>query len=80
MIERTRGEKLDLDGLPLDDAETYELLGKGLTAGIFQFESRGMTRHPAPREAESTGGPDSVERPLPSRTDAGRHDRRFHRA
>jgi DNA polymerase III subunit alpha len=43
MIEATRGEKLDLDRLSLDDAATYELLGKGLTAGIFQFESRGMT-------------------------------------
>jgi DNA polymerase III subunit alpha len=43
MIEATRGEKLDLDRLPLDDGATYELLGKGLTAGIFQFESRGMT-------------------------------------
>ena len=43
MIESTRGEKLDLDSLTLDDAATYELLGKGLTAGIFQFESRGMT-------------------------------------
>src|SRR5579875_813195 len=43
LIEKTRGEKIDLDHLPLDDAETYELLGKGLTGGIFQFESRGMT-------------------------------------
>jgi DNA polymerase-3 subunit alpha len=43
MIEATRGEKLDLDSLPFDDAQTYELLSKGLTAGIFQFESRGMT-------------------------------------
>ncbi|MBI1941666.1 MAG: DNA polymerase III subunit alpha, partial [Acidobacteria bacterium] len=43
LIEATRGEKLDLDRLPLDDPETYGLLGKGLTAGIFQFESRGMT-------------------------------------
>jgi DNA polymerase-3 subunit alpha len=43
LIESTRGEKLDLDSLPMDDAEAYELLGKGLTAGIFQFESRGMT-------------------------------------
>jgi DNA polymerase-3 subunit alpha len=43
LIETTRGEKLDLDRLPVDDADTYELLGKGLTAGIFQFESRGMT-------------------------------------
>ncbi len=43
LIENTRGEKLDLTNLPLDDPETYALLGKGLTAGIFQFESRGMT-------------------------------------
>ncbi len=43
LIEQTRGEKLSLDSLPLDDPPTYELLGKGLTAGIFQFESRGMT-------------------------------------
>jgi DNA polymerase-3 subunit alpha len=43
LIETTRGEKLDLDALAKDDAETYELLSKGLTAGIFQFESRGMT-------------------------------------
>jgi DNA polymerase-3 subunit alpha len=43
LIHSTRGEKLDLEKLPLDDAATYELLGKGLTAGIFQFESRGMT-------------------------------------
>jgi DNA polymerase-3 subunit alpha len=43
LIEQTRGEKLEFEKLPLDDAATYELLGKGLTAGIFQFESRGMT-------------------------------------
>ena len=43
LISRTRGEKLDFTTLPLDDPETYALLGKGLTAGVFQFESRGMT-------------------------------------
>ncbi|MEJ2008724.1 MAG: DNA polymerase III subunit alpha [Acidobacteriota bacterium] len=43
LIETTRGEKLDLETLAKDDRETYELLSKGLTAGIFQFESRGMT-------------------------------------
>jgi DNA polymerase III subunit alpha len=43
LIEAARGEKLDLAALPLDDPATYELLGKGLTSGIFQFESRGMT-------------------------------------
>jgi DNA polymerase-3 subunit alpha len=43
LIEKTRGQKLDFTNVPLDDAETYALLSKGLTAGIFQFESRGMT-------------------------------------
>ena len=43
LIEQTRGIKLDLDRLPLDDEKTFQILGRGLTAGIFQFESRGMT-------------------------------------
>lgn len=38
--------KLDLDllKLPLDDPQTYALLQKGDTAGIFQLESAGMKR------------------------------------
>src|SRR5208282_1520362 len=43
LIAKARGEKLDLESLTLDDPAAYELLSKGLTAGIFQFESRGMT-------------------------------------
>jgi DNA polymerase III subunit alpha len=43
LIEKTRGVKLDMESLELDDATSYETLGKGLTSGIFQFESRGMT-------------------------------------
>ncbi len=43
LIESSRAEQLDLDSISRDDPATYELLGKGLTAGIFQFESRGMT-------------------------------------
>jgi DNA polymerase-3 subunit alpha len=43
LIEGTRGEKLDLDNLPVNDEMSYATLGKGLTAGVFQFESRGMT-------------------------------------
>ena len=43
LIAAAGGEKLDLEAVGWDDAPTYELLGKGLTSGIFQFESRGMT-------------------------------------
>ncbi len=39
-----RGEAIDLDAVPLDDATTYErVFHTGLTSGIFQFESGGMT-------------------------------------
>lgn len=40
-IEMTRGEKVDIDNLPLDDAETYALIARGETDGVFQLESAG---------------------------------------
>jgi DNA polymerase-3 subunit alpha len=36
------GHLLDIMALPLDDAKTYELLSRGETTAVFQFESRGM--------------------------------------
>jgi DNA polymerase-3 subunit alpha len=38
-IRERHGITVDLDGLPLDDAATYQLLREGHTAGVFQFES-----------------------------------------
>ena len=35
---------LDLSGIPLDDAKTYEMLARGETVGVFQVESAGMRR------------------------------------
>ncbi|MCU1307800.1 MAG: polymerase alpha subunit, partial [Acidobacteriaceae bacterium] len=38
-----RGTALDLSSIPLDDEETYKkVFFKGLTSGVFQFESSGM--------------------------------------
>ncbi|MGH6896677.1 MAG: DNA polymerase III subunit alpha, partial [Geminicoccaceae bacterium] len=37
-----RGTELELAKLPLDDMKTFELLGRGETAGVFQLESGGM--------------------------------------
>lgn len=45
LIEERHGQKLDLSNIPLDDPETFELLGRGLTAGVFQLEGSGMTRY-----------------------------------
>jgi len=43
LIEKCRGEKLDIDTIPLDDEETYKkVFHAALTSGIFQFESSGM--------------------------------------
>jgi DNA polymerase-3 subunit alpha len=42
LIEKTRGEKIDLDKLPLDDPKTYALLQRGDAKGVFQFESDGI--------------------------------------
>ncbi len=42
MIERTRGEKLDLLNLDLNDPKVYELLGRADSQGVFQLESSGM--------------------------------------
>ncbi len=41
-VEQTTGKKLDLFTLPEKDGPTLQLLGKGLTVGVFQFESGGM--------------------------------------
>jgi len=42
MIERTRGERIDISAIPLDDKKTYALLGRGESIGVFQFESPGF--------------------------------------
>ena len=37
-----RGADFALEGLPLDDAATYELMASGQTVGVFQLEGQGM--------------------------------------
>lgn len=43
-IYRKKGQKLAIRSIPLDDQETFELLTKGETTGIFQLESEGMRK------------------------------------
>src|SRR5512138_889272 len=45
MIEKRHGIKFDLDNIPLDDPASFELMGSGQTAGVFQVEGGGMTRY-----------------------------------
>ncbi len=39
-----RGIVIDLAKIPLDDAKTYAMLGRGETVGVFQLESAGMRK------------------------------------
>lgn len=41
-IKESNNIDLDIDNLPLDDKQTYELLMRGETDGVFQLESDGM--------------------------------------
>lgn len=41
-IKRAQGIDLDMEAVPLDDAETYKMLQEGKTTAVFQFESAGM--------------------------------------
>ncbi len=44
-IKRSKDIDVDIDNIPLDDKETYELYGRGETTGLFQFESDGMKKY-----------------------------------
>jgi DNA polymerase III subunit alpha len=55
IIERSTGERPDMATLPLDHAPTYEMMAKGDSVGVFQFESEGM------REALKKVKPDEFD-------------------
>ncbi len=45
MIQQRHEVSLTLNNIPLDDPGTFEFIGKGHTAGVFQLEGSGMTRY-----------------------------------
>ncbi len=45
LIKQNRSEEIDLDTIPLDDKETFELFSHAQTVGVFQFESSGMQEY-----------------------------------
>ena len=45
IIKERHGKNIDIDNIPLNDKKTYEIFSRGLTTGIFQFESEGMKKY-----------------------------------
>ena len=45
ILEQNQGIRIDLDRLPLNDRDTFDLLSSGHTTDLFQLESAGMRRY-----------------------------------
>ncbi len=68
IIERSTGERPDMTTLPLDDAKTYEMMARGDSVGVFQFESEGMRetlKRVKPSELEHLIALNALYRPGP---------------
>jgi DNA polymerase-3 subunit alpha len=68
LIGARHGVELDIHSIPLDDPETYALLGRGDVLGVFQVEGAGMRRHlmeMKPRELANVVAMVALYRPGP---------------
>ncbi len=43
LVEKNRGVKVHVHEIPMDDPKVFELMSRGDTAGVFQFEGEGIT-------------------------------------
>ncbi len=66
IIGRSGSTRVDMASLPLDDGRTYEMLARGDSIGVFQFESEGMRealRKVRPTEFEDLVALNALYRP-----------------
>jgi error-prone DNA polymerase len=71
-IERTTGEKIDIDAIARDDAATYAMIQRSETLGCFQIESPGqreLVKKLAPRDISDLIIDISLFRPGPVNSD-----------
>ncbi len=67
-IKANRGTDIDLETLPLDDQATYDLLARGDTLGVFQFDGgpmRALLRSMRPDNFEDISAVGALYRPGP---------------
>ena len=68
LIERTTGERIDIDAVPLDDPAVYAMLQEGESMGVFQFEGgpmRALMRNLRPERFEHLVALNALYRPGP---------------
>lgn len=44
ITEKLKGVKINIENIPIDDRQTFEMLARGETIGLFQLNGDGMTR------------------------------------
>ena len=67
-IKLSKGVDIDIDHIPIDDADTYKLFSNGNTVAVFQFESSGMQsnlRELKPSQFEDLIAMNALYRPGP---------------
>jgi len=75
LIERTTGERVDIDAIPLDDPKVFAMLQEGDSMGVFQFEGgpmRALMRNLKPEVFEHLVALNALYRPGP--LGAGMHN------
>ncbi|MFQ5555503.1 MAG: DNA polymerase III subunit alpha, partial [Acidimicrobiia bacterium] len=75
LIEEGRGERVDIDAVPVDDAAVFEMLRSGESMGVFQFEGgpmRALMRNLQPDQFEHLIALNALYRPGP--LGAGMHN------
>src|SRR6187549_2345327 len=68
LIEKSTGERPDIDGIPLDDEPTLAMLRKGDSMGVFQLEGgpmRALMRSLAPTSFDDVAALVALYRPGP---------------
>jgi len=68
MIEKNHDMKIDIDDIDFNDQRVYDMIGKGLTLAVFQFESPGMQDYLTqlkPKNLEELTAMNALYRPGP---------------
>ncbi len=72
-VKANEGKELDLANLPLDDKKTYELLSRGDTLGVFQFDGgpmRALLKRMQPKYFSDISAVSALYRPGPMAANA----------
>lgn len=82
LIQENHGIEIDIDAIDIEDQKTFELISRGQTTGIFQFESppmREYLRKLQPRSLKDLAAMNALYRPGPMDFIDDFIDRRFGR-